>query len=77
MEQLTIYITLKEMIALKRIRKFEALYSMYLKKRTKEKRGERILRVFLDKRREIIYEISTRFYEEERKKAEDGFIRVK
>ena len=58
-------------MALKRSRKLEVVYAMYLKKITKDGNSEALLKIFLDKKREILFEISTRLYEEERKKAED------
>ena len=68
MEILEIFLKLSERLALKRSRKFEVIYNMYL---MKDKKNESVLRIFLDKRRKVLYNISTRVYEEEHKKVED------
>lgn len=68
MEILDIFLILKERLALKRSRKFEVIYSAYL---TKDMKNESLLRIFLSKRRKVLYNISTRAYEEERKRVED------
>ncbi len=70
-ELLTIYLKLKEKMILKKNRKFEATYNVYLKKSVEDRRNETLLRIFLEKIRETLFEISTRLYEEERKKAEN------
>ena len=76
MEKLSIHIDLKERIALRRSNKFEALHRHYLR-RSKEERDEEYLRAFLDKRREVVFEIWTRSYEEERRKAEEEITQVR
>ena len=76
MEVLTIYLKLKERMALKRGRKFEATYNIYLTKSMEDKSSEGLLRIFLNKRRDILFEMSTRFCEEERKKAEEEIRQV-
>ncbi len=73
MEKLSVLIKLKEKIAAKRKQKLEAAYEMF---RKSEKLQEELLRDFLVKRRDIVFEICTRAYEEERKKAEDEFEKV-
>lgn len=60
---------------MRRKRKFEAVQRMYLKERD-EKNEEDILRAFLDKRRNVVFEICTRSYEEERRKVEDEIVHV-
>ena len=66
-------IKLKEKIAAKRKQKFETAYKMF---KIGEVLQEEELKAFLVKRRDIVYEICTRAYEEERRKAEDEFEKV-
>lgn len=75
-EKLSIHITLKEKVALRRKNKFEALYQQYLQKR-EEERDEEDLKVLLNRRREAVFEMCTRSYEEERKKAEEEIAQVR
>ena len=72
-EKLSILIKLKEKIAARRKQKFEAAYKTFKKSEVLQ---EEELKAFLVKRRDIVYEICTRAYEEERRKAEDEFEKV-
>jgi NCAIR mutase (PurE)-related protein len=65
---LDIFLKLKERLSLKRSRKFEVIYNTYL---MKDGKNESLLRIFLDKRRKVVYTISTRAHEEELKRVED------
>lgn len=52
---------------------------MYLKKSLEERRSAALLKLCLDKRRKVLLNISTRLYEDERKRVEDelkdvGFV---
>lgn len=76
MEKLSAHIILKEKISARKQRKLEAVYGQYLQKK-EEEREEEHLRVFLKKRRDVVFEICTRLYEDERKRAEDTIIQVK
>ena len=75
MEKLSVHIKLKEKISERKTRKFEAVHRMYLQKKDAEHEEEH-LKVLLNKRRDVIFEICTRSYEEERRKAEDELTRV-
>ena len=75
-EKLSIYIELKEKIAVKRSRKFEAAHRQYIKMSLEDRKRDKFLQAFIDKRRDILFEISTRFFEEERKKAEEVITKV-
>lgn len=75
-EKLSIHINLKEKVALRRKNKFEILYQQYLYK-NEDERDEEDLKAFLDKRRDVVFEMCTRSYEEERKKAEEEFAQVR
>ena len=75
MEKLGIHMKLKKKIAERRGRKFDAVHRLYLQKKDAEHEEEH-LRVLLNKRRDIVFEICTRSYEEERRKAEEEFVRV-
>lgn len=66
---------MKEKVALRRMNKFMALYDQYLHKR-EEERDEEDLKAFLDGRRDAVFEMCTRSYEEERKKAEEEIAQV-
>lgn len=69
------HIKLKEKVAERRKRKFEAVHRLYLQKKDMDSEEEH-LRVLLNKRRDVTFEICTRSYEEERRKAEDELTRV-
>lgn len=58
-------------------RKFKATVRQYLKVTLEEGHKESNVQFLLNKRRDVLFEICTRFYEEERKKAEDEIIEVK
>lgn len=72
MEKLNAHINLKERIVGIRKRKFEALHRLYLQGKLKGKEGntEEELNNFLEKRKEVLKEISTRAYERERRLSE-------
>lgn len=67
---------LKEKISERKKRKFDAVHRLYLQKKDVD-REEEHLRVLLSKRRDITFEICTRSYEEERRKAEDELTMVR
>ena len=75
MEKLNTHAKLKEQIAARKKRKFEAVHRLYLQKRD-PKSEEDHLRALLSKRRDVVFEICTRSYEEERRKAEDELTKV-
>lgn len=75
MEKLSVHIKLKEKISERKKRKFEAVHRLYLQKKDVEHEEDH-LRVLLNKRRDVTFEICTRSYEEERRKAEDELAQV-
>jgi hypothetical protein len=75
-EKLDIHIRLKEKITERKKRKFDAVHRMYLQKKDTENEAEH-LKVLLNKRRDVTFEVCTRSYEEERRKAEDEFTQVR
>lgn len=74
-EKLSIHISLKDKISLRKKNKFEALYRQSLLKR-EEQMDEENLKEFLDRRKDIVFEIWTRSYEEERRRAEEDVTQV-
>ena len=75
-EKLSVHINLKEKVASRIRSKFESLYKQHLQQKEEEKSEEDNLRQFLEKRRDAVFEMCTRSYEEERKKAEEEFVQV-
>ena len=61
---------------MKRSRKFEAVHRQYIKMSLEDRKRDKFLQAFIDKRRDTVFEISTRFFEEERKKAEEVITKV-
>ena len=66
---------LKEKISERKKRKFDAVHRLYLQKKDADHEEDH-LRVLLSKRRDVTFEICTRSYDEERRKAEDELTRV-
>ena len=75
-ERLSIHIKLKEKIATRRNRKFKAAHRQYLKSTFEGGHKGKNLTLLLNKRRDALFEICVRFYEEERKKAEGEITEV-
>ncbi len=73
---MSIHIKLKEKIEVRRNRKFKAAHRQYLKMTFEQGHKKENLKMLLDKRRETLFEICTRLYEEERKKAEQEITEV-
>ena len=74
-EKLSIYISLKEKVSLRRRNKFVALHRHFIMKQEEEVSGK-VLEVLLERRKDVVFEIWTRSYEEERRRAEDEVMQV-
>lgn len=74
-EKLNIHINLKEKFTERRKNTFQFIFHEFLERKD-EKRDEEELKMFLEKRRDAVFEMCTRSYEEERKKAEEEITQV-
>ena len=81
LEKLRIHLRTKEKLAERKKRKLEVVQRKYLqavqqKTDTDSPMETEIFRDFLDQRKEVTMEINTRYFEDERRKAEEDFAKV-
>lgn len=81
LEKLRIHLKTKEKLAERKRRKLEAVQRKYLQSMQQMADEDRptekeVLRDFLDQRKEVTMEIDTRYFEDERRKAEEDFAKV-
>ena len=81
LEKLRIHLRTKEKLAERKKRKLEVVQRKYVqavqqKTDTDSPMEKEIFRDFLDQRKEVTVEINTRYFEDERRKAEEDFAKV-